>query len=319
MNVLVTSASKKVPMIKAVKNAILRLDPQSKVFAGDITTNVISSYFCDSFWKMPTIEQISYRDIVDYCKSNNISFIIPSRDGELSFWAGLNSSLKKEDINVMVSPSDTIDYCNDKLKFFHKLKLDGLNPIFTSNQLRDFNKNSIVVKERYGAGSLSIGVNLQPSEGLDYSKKLQNPIFQPFVEGREVSADIYRSSNGKMKGVILRNRLKIENGESQITSTFRDSALEKLCERIVEVLGIFGHAVLQFIIDDQNTPHILECNCRFGGASTLSIECGLDSFYWFFLEANGSDLDNFSFDRTSREKIQVRYPADLTLDFNHCV
>jgi carbamoyl-phosphate synthase large subunit len=77
---------------------------------------------------------------------------------------------------------------------------------------------------------------------------------------------------------------------------------------------MYGHIVLQVLMDENENLHVIECNSRFGGASTLSIASGLDSFYWFMLEANQVDLDSYPFTRSKVEKKQVRFPEDLITD-----
>jgi len=59
--------------------------------------------------------------------------------------------------------------------------------------------------------------------------------------------------------------------------------------------------------------HVIECNTRFGGASTASIAAGLDSFYWGLLESSGVDMSDYPFLRTSGEVRQVRVPSDIYL------
>ena len=110
----------------------------------------------------------------------------------------------------------------------------------------------------------------------------------------------------------------VVNGESQITTVVKDGLLEQSACNWAEVLNIRGHAVFQVIIDKNNQIHIIECNSRFGGASSLSVEMGLDSFYWFFLEALCVSLDDYKFIPSKQAKKQVRYAEDLILD-DHCL
>ena len=86
-----------------------------------------------------------------------------------------------------------------------------------------------------------------------------------------------------------------------------------MCIKIAEALKFFGHIVIQIIVDKDNQIHIIECNCRFGGASTLSIDMGLDSFYWFLLETQKSKLDKYDFIRKEIDKKQIRYTMDLII------
>ena len=50
--------------------------------------------------------------------------------------------------------------------------------------------------------------------------------------------------------------------------------------------------MLQMFITPQNEFFLIECNPRFGGASTLSIKAGLESFKWAYLEALNLDISS---------------------------
>jgi carbamoyl-phosphate synthase large subunit len=71
-----------------------------------------------------------------------------------------------------------------------------------------------------------------------------------------------------------------------------------------------GHALFQLIEDEEGSLNILECNCRFGGASSLSVAAGLDSFYWFFRECLGDDLSGVPYLPSPDGWRQIRYAED---------
>lgn len=100
-------------------------------------------------------------------------------------------------------------------------------------------------------------------------------------------------------------------GESQITTTFRSEALEREAVRALETLDLRGPGVMQAIVIN-DTMRIIECNCRFGGASTTAIAAGLDVLYWSLIEAFGLGLPPV-FKRIADEVRQVRLPVDLVL------
>lgn len=311
-NVLITSISKKVPLIEAVKKAAKKLDKSIKVFGGDISSDCLGAYFVDVFWKMPSISKITLEEIVEFCNENNINCIIPTRDGELVFWAKHKAQLKGHGIHVMVSHESTVALCLDKLEFSNNLA--SHNAIPSSEDIETFTGISkFVVKERYGAGSMNIGINLSKEQALDKAATQQTPIFQPYFEGQEVSVDAYISREKKVMGIVSRTRDLVVNGESQITTTIQDSDLEQFSAAFLASLDFYGHVVLQIIKDSSQQYHIIECNSRFGGASTLSIAAGLDSFYWFLLESNGTSIGSYPFVKAQKALKQIRYPSDVLI------
>ncbi len=312
-NVLVTSISKKVPLLKAVKQAAQKYDSNILVYGGDISSEVIGKYFVDHFWEMPKMDKLYVEDIITYCKTENISLIIPTRDGELQFWATHKNTLQNNGILVLISSSNTVESCIDKLKFYKELTKLKLPAIRTEEDIEKLSAtNRFVVKERFGAGSLNMGLNLSKIAAFDFQMKLQNPIIQPFIEGIEYSIDLYVTQEGNVKGIIVRKRSLVLNGESQITETVSNANLEKMASELALALSLRGHCVLQVLVDQNEATHIIECNSRFGGASTLSIQCGLDSFYWAIIEANGVEIISYPFARTINKK-QVRFAEDVII------
>ena len=128
--------------------------------------------------------------------------------------------------------------------------------------------------------------NVSKEEALHHAKQLQEPIFQPFIEGKEYSIDCYVDKNMACRGVVVRSRDVVVNGESQVTTIVHDRELAKKAAEFVTCHSIQGHSVLQ-VFKNANGSFLIECNARFGGASTLSDYAGLKSFLWFLQEVNG--------------------------------
>lgn len=309
MNVLVTSISAKVPMLKAVREALDRAGKGGLLFGADLDRDCIGSFFVDRFWTSPRIDELAVDELVRYCRLHGISAVIPSRDGDLPFLAEWRDKLRENGICAMVSDKACVELCADKLRFAHRLFEEAF-PAVPAYEALSFEADRYVVKERYGAGGAGVGLALDRDEAARHAGRLRHPIFQPYIEGTEVSVDVYVDAKGRAKGVIPRRRIRVVNGESQLTRTFRDDGLERMCAAMAERLGAYGHVLFQLIRDGGGNWHVVECNARFGGASTLSVAAGLDSFYWFLLESRGIDLDGVPFVRCDRELTLIRHPED---------
>ncbi|WP_300665437.1 NAD-dependent epimerase/dehydratase family protein [Fluviicola sp.] len=312
-NILVTSASRKIGLIQAVKKAANKIHASIQVIAADSSDSCLAKYFTDYFWKIPLISQIDIHVFIKECQVRSIRLIIPSRDGELAFFAENKSLFKEAGIHVMISDNTSINRCIDKLSFYNENKAIQSSIIPTFEDLESINSTHFVVKERFGAGSDSIGINLNKEAALAHSERLKFPIFQPFIKGSELSIDAYIDTSGKVKGIVMRKRELVVNGESQITTTVQNTEWKNAFIAIIGSLNLSGHIILQAIIDSNGEIHVIECNPRFGGASTLSIKAGLDSFYWAYLESSSISLESYPFVETKEPITQVRYPADLYL------
>lgn len=312
-NVLVTSASKKIGLLKAIKKAAQKISTDIKIYSGDTNPNALCKYFTDNFYLMPKTTESNKSVILNWCKENNITAIVPTRDGELLFWANWKLDLLNNGIIVMVPDAFSVETCLDKLLFYSTCRKLNIPAIYSDLTIENCDSNFFVVKERYGAGSQSIAININKESALKHSETLKSPLFQPFILGSEISVDSYITESGMVKGIVTRFRSIVDNGESVITETFFNESLNNQLLDILKKLNLYGHIILQIILDANNNINIIECNSRFGGASTLSLEAGLDSFYWFLHEANGINIDKFPFQAKKQKITQIRFPKDLIL------
>ena len=317
-SVLVSSAARKIPLITAIGEALSKLGAGGKVVAGDADAECLASRLAPSFWNMPRIATLDPEQVIAVCRQRQVTAIVPTRDGELQFWARSRARLREAGIAVMVSSPEAVQHCLDKVEFAAVVSAAGLASIPTITDADEIPAawGRLVVKERFGAGARSQALDVGREAALDHAALLDAPVFQPFIRGTEISADVYVTRAGQCKGVVLRTRDMVIAGESQVTTTFRDAALEGMVSRLAARLGLYGHAVIQLIRDTHGKPWFMECNARFGGASTLSIAAGLDSFYWFLLEAAGENLRDHPFDVAQVQLQQLRYPSDTVVAFS---
>jgi carbamoyl-phosphate synthase large subunit len=310
-NVLVGSAGRKIPLVRTVVEAARKLHPEIRVYAGDLDPSAPAQYVADGFLLLPLTEDANLEEIRNLCISHDIGTVIPTRDGELDFWARNAPEFAQANIEIIVSHPDAVQVSVDKLRFSeHGLDV-GLPVIPAWKQPQG--AGPFVVKERFGAGSRSIGLDLAAGPASAHAKCLTNPIFQPFVRGTEISVDAWIDRAHHVKGLVMRTRDRVLNGESTVTTTFRDVELESVCRSLLESLPLRGPVVLQLIRDAEGRPHIIELNARFGGASTTSITAGLDIWYWTLFEAGGGNTDDLIFRRVTGEIRQIRVPSDLHL------
>lgn len=314
IGVLVSSISRKVPMLHAVRAAATTISGVVCITGADADKACVGKHFTDNFWHMPQLSELTADTLQAYCQENGIRFIIPSRDGELLFFSSLKRRLAQEGISVMVSDEEPLQNCLDKLQFAERLASLGFPAIATAEAPNTIDAARFVVKERFGAGAKGVGLNLDREDAGALAAKLDTPIFQPFVPGSEYSVDVYIDCLGKCTGAIARRREIVVGGESQVTATVSHAKLEAMCAQIAESLGLYGHCVFQVIEDNKGNLHVVECNPRFGGASTLSVHAGLTSFLWFFCEGLGIEPGNYPFIRIQRELRQVRYPCDALFE-----
>ena len=306
-NILITSSSSKVALVKEVRRALIKINPKGRIFAGDSNQEALTANFVEDFWHMPKTTDENMEEILSWCLEKNIDVIIPTRDGELVFWANNKQKFLEKGIHILVSKTESIDLCLDKLKFFKHGKKNNYKFINTSRDIQDIDEKAFVVKENHGSGSKNILLNATKKQSLNFSSNLNEPIFQPFIEGYEISIDAWCNKEYKVKGLILRYRTKVKSGESIITETFRNENFENALSGYIESLELNGHIVMQAIVSKKDELYVIECNPRFGGASTASIRAGLDSFFWSFVEILEGTVEDYLFHRSIKEVKQIKF------------
>jgi carbamoyl-phosphate synthase large subunit len=314
--VLITSLSKKIPQIQAIRQAAEKLGQFKQIHGCDSDPYCIGKYAVNEFWHCPRLSELTPGQIIAYCHERKITAIIPTRDEDLTFYSQHLMAFLKAGIHVMVSNYSAIKTCQDKKEFADFLVKKHFPAIPTALSIAEIAEPRYVVKERIGAGSLHVGLNLSAREAEEYSRRLNQPIFQPYIQGKEWSVDLYRTKDKQILGAVARERNLIVQGESQITTTRSYPQLEALCFQIADQIDLYGHAVFQVLVDPQGHFHVIECNLRFGGASTASLAVGLDSFFWFFAESLGLNLNIHPFKRSSQEIRQIRYPTDKVIPWS---
>jgi carbamoyl-phosphate synthase large subunit len=236
---------------------------------------------------MPPIHKLNCRSLLLFLKANKISFIIPTRDGELKFWSKHQKFLDQNKIGVMVSSAHAIDLCEDKLQF-SEFFMDAQIPAIKTTVSLDSNfegNPKFVVKERNGSGSKALELNLGAEDAIKFACSLNDPIFQKQIEGKEFSAETWIDRSGKPNGMVLRWRERVVNGESHESTTFENKDwADKLNHTFSKLAGLKGHVLAQVIVDSDKKLHLIEINPRFGGASPLAIAAGLQSARWSILE-----------------------------------
>jgi len=286
---LFTSLSNKYALYCAVKKQAKQFHPDSFVIATDSQANCPAANKVDLFVQSPETASWEAQALLSFCQKHKITHIIPTRDGELFFWSSHAALLSTVGIHVMISDPQSVATCLDKLGFPKAWCPQApLQPIPVSLTPHIFSDNRIVVKERYGSGAYSTGCNLQAQDAVSWAQKLKKPIFQRYIEGKELSAETWIDRKGKSHGMLLRWRQKVVNGEAWESEVFEDLSLEcKLRQCLDNLPGLYGHCLTQVLIDKDEVPHVIEINPRLGGASPLALYAGIHSIRWFLEESFG--------------------------------
>ncbi|MGI8944838.1 MAG: ATP-grasp domain-containing protein [Thermoleophilaceae bacterium] len=313
LNILVTSLSRKVPLLAALREALDRSPASGCVWGADSDPGCVGRYFAERFWEMPPLSEPGGPDaLAGFCARERIGLVIPTRDGELALLASLRERLEGEGVHVAVSAAEAIGTCLDKLRFHGHCRRHGLATAATATAPGELDAERLVVKERHGAGTRGLAVGLDREAARAHAEHLREPIFQPVLGGAEHSVDLYVNRRGEVVEAAPRARIRVHDGESTVTETVEHPQLVAAAVGLAESLDLRGHAVVQAFVEGPEVT-LLECNPRVGGGSTLGFHAGVETPAWAIAEALGETVAPRpgSYRRGLR---LVRYPADRLIE-----
>ncbi len=207
-----------------------------------------------------------------------IDFIIPTVDDELVVFSKNSDAFEAR---VIISPYETISTCDDKYLFYDKFNHLGFAPEYLVTDDREdliacFGKNKILMKPRVGRGSRGIRNFENASEVPDELINKGN-VFCEYLPGYEYTADVLCDFSGSPLVIIPRKRLEVHRGICVKGKMEKNQEIIENIERMCEVLKFIGPINIQFKLDSNGKPKLVEANPRFSGGLPITIKSGINT------------------------------------------
>lgn len=290
INILITAASRRVPLIQAFGQALKRLGLKGNVITTDMSRLSPGLYFGSRHYIVPLTTEKQYIPIIKtICFRERIHLLIPTIDDELPLFGRHTEDFRAMGIQVAVSSENTGVICNDKYLTARYLSEKGIP--FARTWLAaelDFSEVEypLFLKPRSGRGS--VGANIIRNERdlrffLDY---VSAPLVQEFLYGKEFTVDVLADFGGKVISVVPRERIVIRSGVTDRGQTVKHRGLIDLAIRTSEALDIRGPANIQLKMHNEKAT-IFEVNPRFSGGIPLTIAAGADFPAWLIEMSSG--------------------------------
>ena len=186
-------------------------------------------------------------------------------------------------------------------------------------------KYPIIVKPRFGCGSIAISVAEDEMALLYYfsrntravkrtylkyeSESVEDKIiFQEFLHGQEYGVDCINDLNGNFVNAIVKKKLAMRAGETDIAETVDCPEIYETAKRISEFSKHIGNVDMDvFMVDGR--PYVLEMNARFGGGYPFSHVAGCNLPQAVVQWCNNIDINT----STLNAQIGVRAYKELVL------
>jgi len=191
-NVLITSAAAKVALVQRFKAAVS--DYEGHVFTADIVQNCAAGFFAKKHFAVkPLSDQGALDEIVNICHEYRISLIVPTRDGELPFFADNKDFLATQGITVLVSYRENLDRVTDKSLFSEATEDAGFKAVPRIEHNLQSSDFPLFIRPKSGAGGVG---TRRINNARDLPEDLSSYLLHPYLEAPEYSIDVLMSLDG---------------------------------------------------------------------------------------------------------------------------
>ena len=296
---LFTSAGRRAYLIRYFQEA---LKGNGKVFAANSSPVSTALQAADEGIVTPLIYDSAYIPfLLDFCREKKIDALMSLFDIDLPVLARHKKDFAAVGTRVLVSDPDLVDICNDKWKTCLFLKDNGFPLIPTWLDLREALEAvrngevgfPLIVKPRWGMGSLSIFTAENEEELTVFYEKVRREIFRSYLKyesafepdrcvliqkkmtGQEYGLDNIDDLDGHYVTTVLRKKLAMRSGETDCAEIVEDPQILTAARRLAGLTRHVGLMDLDLIVSD-GIPYILEMNARFGGGYPFSHLAGVN-------------------------------------------
>lgn len=324
MNILITSAGRRVKIIEYFKRA---LNPVGgKVIATDCDSYAPALYFADEFIIVPTINDPSYIDnLLTISEEKKINAIMSLIDPELEIISKKQSDFLRRGITPILSPIDMVSISFDKLMTHFHLSKKNIPSVPTYkdvNEVRSviaakLHDYPFIAKPKKGSASLGI-FSIQNDIDLNSTNDInEDLIFQPYFKEREFGIDVYIDIiSGKLVDLFIKEKIRMRAGETDKSVSVHCSKIEKLVIDFVNVTNFRGPIDID-VFEYQGEYYLSEINPRFGGGYPHAYECGIDFTRYIINNLHNEVNGPYTGYRYKDNQIMMKYD-NLQMITNNC-
>ncbi len=292
MNVLITSVSRRVSLVRNFHRALLPLG--GRVITADFSDQAPALFFGHVYYPVPLVSDPRYLEMMaDIARRESVALIVPTIDEELQLWADNRELFAAEGITVSISSPETVAACNDKWRTWDYFKSRNLPfpQTFLPENLPDRIGFPLFIKPRNGRGSVNSFMIKNQRELDFFISYVPQPLLQEYLQGREFTVDAFFDRHGRLISYVPRYRMVIRAGVSDRGMTFRNQELEQLIIRIGREFSFQGAVNIQGKIHREKIT-FFEINPRFSGGIQLSTAAGPDFAEMLVAEQCGRELQS---------------------------
>jgi len=293
VNILFTSAGRRVALIRAFKNAYKTLGLNGTIVATDIDPLAPALQIVDQPYLVSRCDSQDYiPQLVKICQRESIDLIFPLIDPDIYILALNRAFLESTRAKVVVIPLESVEKTVDKwstYQFFREIGIPTPQSWLPSQLPGDLSF-PLFIKPRQGSASKGT-FKVNNKKELDFFLSyIPKPIIQEYLPGPEITSDVICDFNGRILGVVSRQRREVRWGEVSKGVTVYHKKIVEFCIKIAQKLSAIGPLTIQCILKGEQ-PYFTEINARFGGGAPLGIAAGADYPKWLLAQFISREID----------------------------
>jgi carbamoyl-phosphate synthase large subunit len=314
INILFTCVGRRVSLINSFRAAAAKIGKDCKVIGTDITELAAGMQVCESYYKVCSTGSEGYiAELLDIVKRERINLLIPTTDHDLLLLSQNRERFDREGCFVLIAQPEVVGMCQDKRLAYKFLSSKGFQTPLTFEPV-DVNAENIdypcFLKPWDGYASRGATVVSNAEEYRFFQPRVPNCIVQKYIEGSEVTCDVFTDSAGKVRCVVPRKRLEVRAGEVNKAVITKDERIINETAKLAAILDTrLCVLTIQLLVSDEGEIYFIEINPRFGGGMPLSIKAGanfplwlLENFFGLECSADNGYVDGL---------VMLRYDAEV--------
>ncbi len=279
LNVLVTGAggAAAIAFLRAVEQ-----DPNVTVHMCDMDPNAQGLYLVAPAFRhlLPAAQAPDYMErLLCLCHQYAIDVVVPTVDCELPKVSAHRRTFAEAGIHLICAERRAVMLCNDKLRLMKSLPADKpwLGWAAPYDETFDFDavKVPFIIKPRAGSGGRDVTLIRSRDDllGIPTDGRF---LAQEYLPGLEYSVDTYCDANNRAVARVVRERIKVDSGVAVVSRTVRAPQVANAAAEIATAIGLRYVSNIQFKLDRNGQPKLLEINARFPGTMPLTVAAGVN-------------------------------------------
>jgi len=293
VNLLLVDVGRRVELVRLFRQALAEAGLSGRILGTDVDPLAPALQVADARFIIPRVDDPAFVPaLIEICRDESATLAFPLIDPAIPPLAARRDEFEAVGTRLAVVPAEAAETTHDKWKFNRWLRTHGFATPETwlPEDLPAKPPFPLFVKPRFGsAGRHSFRV--EDGQELDfYLRRVEQPVVQEFIDGPEVTNDVFCGLDGQLWAVVSRRRIEVRWGEVHKGVTERDDGLLAACAAMARQLRAVGPITIQCLMQ-AGQPRFTEINARFAGGMPLAVAAGVPAPLWYVQQAAGRAVD----------------------------